>query len=86
VDAPVRGPINIGTGVETNVLELVKILGELGGVEDFEPEFEPARLGELARSCLDIGRARETLGWAPSVAIREGLRLTLEAARATPSR
>jgi UDP-glucose 4-epimerase len=86
VDAPVRGPINIGTGVETNVLELVKILGELGGVEDFEPEFEPARLGELARSCLDISRARETLGWTPSVAIREGLRLTLEAARATPSR
>jgi UDP-glucose 4-epimerase len=86
VDAPVHGAINIGTGVETSVLELVAILRELGGGDDFEPEFEPARLGELARSCLDISRARETLGWAPSVAIREGLRLTLEAARATPSR
>jgi len=86
VDAPVHGAVNIGTGVETNVLELVAILGELGGVERFEPEFAPARLGELARSCLDIRRARKTLGWAPSVAIRDGLRLTLEAARATPSR
>jgi len=86
VDAPVTGPVNIGTGVETTVLELVKILGELGGVDGFTPQFEPARLGELARSCLDIGRARATLGWAPSVAIRDGLRLTLEAARATPSR
>jgi UDP-glucose 4-epimerase len=86
VDAPVHGAINIGTGVETSVLELVAVLRELGGGDDFEPEFEPARLGELARSCLDISRARETLGWAPSVAIREGLRLTLEAARATPSR
>ena len=86
VDAPVHGAVNIGTGVETNVLELVAILGELGGVERFAPEFAPARLGELARSCLDIGRARETLGWAPSVPIRDGLRLTLEAARATPSR
>jgi UDP-glucose 4-epimerase len=85
VDAPVHGPVNIGTGVETNVLELVAILRELGSVERFEPEFAPARLGELARSCLDIGRARETLGWAPSVPIRDGLRLTLEAARATPS-
>jgi UDP-glucose 4-epimerase len=86
VDAPVHGPVNIGTGVETNVLELVSILGELGGVDRFEPQFEPARLGELARSCLDIGRARATLGWAPSVAIRDGLRLTLEAARAIPPR
>jgi UDP-glucose 4-epimerase len=85
VDAPVTGPVNIGTGVETTVLELAKILGELGGVEHFEPQFAPARLGELARSCLDIRRARETLGWEPTVSIREGLRLTLEAARATLS-
>jgi UDP-glucose 4-epimerase len=85
VDAPVTGPVNIGTGVETTVLELVTILRELGGVERFEPEFAPARLGELARSCLDIRRARETLGWEPTVSIREGLRLTLEAVRATPS-
>jgi UDP-glucose 4-epimerase len=86
VDASVTGPVNIGTGVETTVLELVKILRELGGVEHFEPQFAPARLGELARSCLDIRRARETLGWAPTVSIREGLRLTLEAARANLSR
>ena len=85
VAAPVQGPINIGTGVETNVLALVEILRELGGVERFEPQFAPARLGELARSCLDISRAREILGWEPSVPIREGLRLTLEAARATLS-
>jgi UDP-glucose 4-epimerase len=83
VDAPVTGPVNIGTGVETTVLELVEILRELGGVEHFEPQFEPARLGELARSCLDIRRARETLGWEPTVSIRDGLRLTLEAARAS---
>jgi UDP-glucose 4-epimerase len=86
VDASVQGPVNIGTGVETNVLELVEVLRELGGVERFEPQFAPARLGELARSCLDISRARETLGWEPSITIREGLRLTLEAARATQPR
>jgi UDP-glucose 4-epimerase len=79
VDAQVSGPINIGTGVETNVLELVAILRELSGAERFEPQFAPARLGELPRSCLEIARARETLGWAPTVAIRDGLRLTLEA-------
>ena len=83
VDSPVTGPVNIGTGVETSVLELVEILRELGGVEHFEPQFEPARLGELTRSCLDIRRARATLGWEPTVSIRDGLRLTLEAARAS---
>jgi UDP-glucose 4-epimerase len=86
VEAPVRGPINIGTGIETNVLEVVAILRELAGAENIEPQFAPARLGELPRSCLDISRARETLGWAPTIAIREGLRLTLEASRAAPAR
>jgi UDP-glucose 4-epimerase len=86
VEAPVRGPINIGTGVETNVLELVTILRELAGAANIEPQFAPARLGELPRSCLDISLARETLGWAPTIAIREGLRLTLEASRAAPAR
>jgi UDP-glucose 4-epimerase len=86
VDAPVHGPINIGTGIETSVLELVAMLRELSGAEHFEPEFAPPRLGELQRSCLDITRARETLGWTPTIAIREGLRLTLEASRTAPAR
>ncbi len=84
--ADVHGAINIGTGVETNVLELVAMLRELAGVERFEPQFAPARLGELPRSCLDIARARKTLGWAPGVAIRDGLALTLEATRGAPRR
>jgi UDP-glucose 4-epimerase len=82
--ASVHGPINIGTGVETSVLELIAILRELAGAESFEPRFAPARLGELARSCLDVTLARETLGWRPSVSVREGLRLTFEASRAAP--
>jgi UDP-glucose 4-epimerase len=82
--ADVYGAINIGTGVETSVLELIAILRELAGAESFEPRFAPARLGELARSCLDVTLARETLGWRPSVSVREGLRLTFEASRAAP--
>jgi UDP-glucose 4-epimerase len=85
LDADVHGEINIGTSVETNVLELIAILRELSGAERFEPQFAPARLGELPRSCLDITRARDTLGWAPSVAIREGLGLTLDASHVAHS-
>jgi UDP-glucose 4-epimerase len=80
--ASVSGPVNIGTGVESSVLDIVQTLGELSATSEFEPLFAPARLGELARSCLDIARARAELGWQPTVALHDGLRLTLESERA----
>ncbi|HEX2015191.1 MAG TPA: NAD-dependent epimerase/dehydratase family protein [Solirubrobacteraceae bacterium] len=76
------GEFNIGTGQETSVLDLVEAMRGLGA-QDFEPEFEPARLGEVQRSCLDVSRAREQLGWRAEVGLGEGLGLTLEAARAS---
>lgn len=82
--ASATGPVNIGTATETSVLTLASELAELAelaGTSDFDPIFAPARLGELARSCLDIARAKQLLGWEPSVGLREGLRLTLEANR-----
>lgn len=82
-DSTARGVFNIGTQAETSVLDLVEILAGLAGV-DFEPEFAPARLGELQRSCLDVGRARSTLGWEPTLAISDGLASTLEANQASP--
>jgi UDP-glucose 4-epimerase len=81
VTSDASGPINIGTSRETSVLELVAVLGELAGVDDFTPNFAPPRLGELARSCLDVGRAKELLGWEPAVTIRDGLRMTLDASQ-----
>ena len=72
------GAINIGTGKETNVLELVEALGELGGREDFEPEFAPARTGEVQAISVDPTRAERELGWTPEMDLREGLRITLD--------
>jgi len=74
----VSGPINIGTGRETDVLELAKSLGELGGREDFEPEFAPPRAGEVQRISLDASRAERELSWHAGVGLDEGLRLTLD--------
>jgi UDP-glucose 4-epimerase len=71
------GPFNVGTGVETDVLELVRALGELGGAEDFEPEFAPPRAGEVQRISIDPGRAKRELGWEAQTGLDEGLRLTL---------
>ena len=59
--------LNIGTGREVSVLDLVRILG--GG----EPVFAPARSGELQRSCLDWARAAQVLGWSPVTAVEDGL-------------
>ena len=72
-----NGPINVGTGRETSVLELVAALRELSGTEGFEPEFAPPRTGEVQRIALDAGRAQRELGWRAEVGLDEGLKLTL---------
>jgi UDP-glucose 4-epimerase len=72
------GAINVGTGVETDVLELVRLLGELGGTDDFEPELAPARPGEVQRISIDPSRAEHELGWKPQMGLEEGLRVTLD--------
>jgi UDP-glucose 4-epimerase len=76
------GAVNVGTGTETSVLDLVQILRDAGGRDDFEPEFAEARLGEIERSCLDVARAREELGWEARTSLSDGMRATLDAARA----
>jgi UDP-glucose 4-epimerase len=69
------GAFNVGTGVETSVLDLARALG-------LEAHTAPARPGEVERSCLDPSLIAERLGWRARVALREGLDRTLEAARA----
>jgi UDP-glucose 4-epimerase len=79
-----HGTYNVGTGVEASVLEVVAALREAAGVGDgeFEPEFAPARAGELQRSSLDVTRARAELGFSAETDLVSGLRPTLEWARA----
>jgi UDP-glucose 4-epimerase len=77
VDAGEACLINIGTGVETSVLELYSLIGDLAGFYE-EPLFAPPRTGELLHISLDITRAKEVLGWEPTVSLQEGLVRTLE--------
>jgi UDP-glucose 4-epimerase len=74
----VTGPLNIGTGRETSVLELVAALAAIGAAEGFEPELAPARTGEVQRIAIDAGRARRELGWEPRTGLEDGLRRTLD--------
>jgi UDP-glucose 4-epimerase len=75
------GPLNVGTGRETDVLELVDSLGELGDSEEFEPELAPARTGEVQRISIDPSRAGRELGWRPATPLQDGLRMTLASMR-----
>ena len=73
---------NIGTGIETSDRALhTAVAAAVGGPDD--PEFYPPRLGDLKRSCLDIGLAERVLGWRPQVALDEGVRRTVEYFRQT---
>jgi UDP-glucose 4-epimerase len=71
------GVFNVGTGIETSVLELWQACIEAAGV-DAKVAYDAARLGELRRSCLDPARAERELGWRPEVPLGEGLRRTWE--------
>jgi len=77
-ESKATGAINIGTGKETNVLELVEALSALGGRDDFEPELAPPRTGEVQRITIDAGRAERELNWSPKMDLRDGLRVTLD--------
>ena len=80
VETEASGAINIGTGVETNVLELVEALAPFA-TAPFEPEHRPERPGEVRHIALDCSRARQELGWEARIGLSEGLGQTLESVR-----
>lgn len=71
---------NIGTGTETSVNDLYRLIASAAGV-DAEPAYAPARAGELLRNSLDASRARIHLGWRPWTALADGIVTVVEAAR-----
>jgi UDP-glucose 4-epimerase len=71
------GPINIGTGIETDVNQLFVHLRQFAGSSVLETH-GPAKPGEQRRSVLAWERVHQLLGWRPEVKITEGLRQTVE--------
>jgi UDP-glucose 4-epimerase len=69
--------MNIGTGVETDVLTLAETLRSVSG-RDAEIEFAPARPGEQLRSAVSIGKVQKLLGWKPQRTLEAGLKETFE--------
>lgn len=68
---------NIGTGIETTDRQLHSTVAKEVGAAD-DPQDEPARLGDVARSALDYGKAKRILGWEPKVGLEEGVARTVD--------
>ena len=73
--------INFGTGKETSIDELARIIintvgEELGRdiTETLSPIYLPKRPGEVMRFAADISKAQKLLGFTPKIQIEEGIR------------
>ena len=64
-------PINIGTGLDTSIADLARILIDAVGA-DVEPIFNPRDV-LVSRRAADTTRAKEILGFEPTIAVRDGM-------------
>jgi UDP-glucose 4-epimerase len=76
---------NVGTGKGTKTLQLYRIIYE--AVREMRPDIsealftpvrEPARPGDITKSCLRVEKAEDGLGWVPKTGLEEGIRRTLQ--------
>ncbi len=67
---------NIGSGVQTSILELTQRIAEVVGTPTQIGHSE-ARLGDVRHSVADISAAQNTLGYAPTVDLMTGLQRTI---------
>jgi UDP-glucuronate decarboxylase len=77
----VTGPINIGNPNEFTMLELADLVNEMVG-SSAGVEYRPLPSDDPTQRQPDISLARSTLGWQPTVELREGLGATVEYFRA----
>jgi UDP-glucose 4-epimerase len=72
---------NIGTGVQTSVLDLAAELQRAANAT-LPVQHAEARAGEQRHSCLAYDKTTGALGWKPEVSLADGLKATLEFFRA----
>ena len=76
-----QGTYNVGTGVETSINDLFRILVQHTGSTCKEMH-GPAKKGEQARSVIDCTKLRQEVSWEPKADLSEGLKKTVEYFRA----
>jgi UDP-N-acetylglucosamine 4-epimerase len=73
--AAVNQVYNIACGHQTSLLELFNYLKQESG-SDLQPVYAPERQGDVKHSLADISKARQLIGYEPSVSVEEGLKQT----------
>jgi UDP-glucose 4-epimerase len=68
---------NIGTGRETSISEIFDAMAEVAGYSQ-QPNFGPARKGDVVRIVLDAGLAQKHLGWQAAMPLHDGLARTYQ--------
>jgi len=77
--------INVATGGRISLNELLRVMNTIVGT-NLQAVYKEERAGDVKDSQADISRAKALLGYAPTVQLEEGLRLTLEWCRqSTPA-
>jgi GDP-L-fucose synthase len=76
----VSDPVNVGTGTETRIRDLAETIERLVGY-DGETVWDPSKPDGQPKRFLDISRARELMGYEPTVPLEDGLARTIESFR-----
>lgn len=72
--------INIGSGTRTSLNDVLRQAGKLLG-RTVEPEYRPARPGDVRESVANINKAQQLLDYTPLVDLQQGLERTLASLR-----
>jgi len=76
--AAVGQVINIANGERVTINQVFEKVQKLTGRTDVQPEYAPARTGDVRDSLADLTLGRSLLGYSPKVGLEEGLSLTLD--------
>ena len=68
---------NIAVGEQTTLNQLLETIKEIAG-SDLAPLYGPERKGDVRHSLADVSKAKDLLGYQPTVSIKEGLRISFE--------
>ena len=70
-------PVNIGSGEEVTIRDLVDLLIQVTG-RRLSPRYDPTAPVGQPRKCVDVAKARRVLGWRPHYSLRDGLSETVK--------
>ncbi len=73
--------MNVANGQQVTINELFRVVSEITGRTDIQPEYKPERKGDIKHSLSDISRARDLLKYEPRIGLQTGLELTFAASK-----